>query len=52
MGKLSRGYQDQRCLDSELLPAQWHCLFPVPAMVQETCQWSESRSGIGSEYPS
>jgi len=51
MGMLSRCCQDQRYIDSGLLPAQWHCLVPVPAMVQETCQWSEYRSGIGSGSP-
>ena len=51
MGKLSRGCQDQGYIDSGLLPTQWHCLFPVPTMVQETCQWSEYRSGIGSGSP-
>ena len=48
MGKLSGGNKDQGCFDSGLLPAQWHRLFPVPAMVQETCQWGDYRSGIGS----
>ena len=43
MGKLSRGCQDQGYIDSGLLSAQWHSLFPVPTMVQETCQWSEYR---------
>ena len=43
MGKLSRGCQDQGYIYSGLLPTQWHCLFPVPTMVQETCQWSEYR---------
>lgn len=33
MGKLSGGRKDQGCLDSGLLPTEWHCLFPVPAMV-------------------
>ncbi len=51
MGKLSRGCQDQGYIYSGLLPTQWHCLFPVPTMVQETCQWSEYRSGIGSGSP-
>ena len=51
MGKLSRGCQDQGYIDSGLLSAQWHSLFPVPTMVQETCQWSEYRSGIGSGSP-
>ena len=46
MGKLSGSHQDQGRIDSGLLPAQWHRLFPVPTMVQETCQWSEYRSGI------
>ena len=50
MGKLSRGSQDQRYIDSGLLLAQWHCLFPVPAMVQETCQWSDYRSSIDSRF--
>lgn len=48
MGKLSGGHEDQGYLDSGLLPTQWHCLFPVPAMVHETCQWSEYRSCIQS----
>ena len=51
MGKLSGSHQGQRRIDSGLLPAQWHRLFPVPTMVQETCQWSEYRSGIGSGCP-
>jgi hypothetical protein len=51
MGTLSGNHQDQGRIDSGLLPAQWHRLFPVPTMVQETCQWSEYRSGIGSGCP-
>ena len=51
MGKLSRGCQDQGYIYSGLLPTQWHCLVPVPTMVQETCQWSEYHSGIGSGFP-
>ena len=50
MGKLSRGCQDQGFIDSGLLSAQWHSLFPVPTMVQETCQWSEYRSSISSRF--
>ncbi len=46
MGKLSGSHQDQGRIDSGLLPAQWHRLFPVSTMVQETGQWSEYRSGI------
>ena len=46
MGKLSGSHQDQGHFDSGLLPAQWYRLFPVSKMVQETCQWSEYRSGI------
>ena len=48
MGKLSGSHQDQGHFDSGLLPAQWYRLFPVSKMVQETCQWSEYRSGVGS----
>ena len=61
MGKLSGGCKDQGCLDSGLLPTpldlvawlvqEWHCLFPVPAMVQETCQRSKYCSRIGTVYP-
>ena len=51
MGKLSRGCQDQGYIDSGLLSAQWHSLFPVPTMVQETYQWSEYRSSIGPGFP-
>ena len=61
MGKLSGGCKDQGCLDSGLLPTpldlvawlvqEWHCLFPVPAMVQETCQRYKYCSRIGSVYP-
>ena len=50
MGKLSGSHQDQGRIDSGLLPAQWHRLFPVPTMVQETCQWSEYRSSISSRF--
>jgi len=51
MGKLSGSHQDQGRIDSGLLPAQRHRLFPVSTMVQETCQWSEYRSGVRSGCP-